>query len=63
MAIASYYTSWKIAEGAADMAAVGAGLLLEAEGNGRFSVVLHYADGTEEHLPSLHEKALWASSC
>lgn len=34
------------------MVTVGAGLLLE-EGDGRFSVVLHYANGTEEHLPAV----------
>ncbi len=33
------------------MMVVGAELLLEEEGDGRFSVVLHYADGTEERLP------------
>ncbi len=35
------------------MVAVGAGLLLEEEGDGRFSVILHYADGTEERLPAV----------
>lgn len=34
------------------MAAIGAELLLEEKGDGRFSVVLHYTDGTEEHLPA-----------
>ncbi len=35
------------------MTTIGAGLLLEEEDNGRFSVILHYADGTEEHLPAV----------
>jgi len=39
-------------EEATDMVTVGAGLLLE-EGDGRFSVVLHYADGVEERLPTV----------
>ncbi len=34
------------------MATVGAGLLLKEKGDGRFSVVLHHADGTEERLPA-----------
>ncbi|WP_298022504.1 hypothetical protein [uncultured Dysosmobacter sp.] len=34
------------------MTTIGAGLLLEEEDNGCFSVILHYADGTEEHLPA-----------
>ncbi len=33
--------------------AIGAELLLEEEGDGCFSVVLHYADGTEERLPTV----------
>lgn len=36
-----------------DVAAIGAELLLEEVGDGRFSVVLHYADGTEERLPAV----------
>lgn len=36
-----------------DMVAIGAELLLEEEGDGRFSVVLHYTDGTEERLPAV----------
>lgn len=36
-----------------DMITVGAGLLLEEDGDGRFSIVLHYADGTEERLPAI----------
>lgn len=35
------------------MIAIGAELLLEEEGDGRFSVVLRYADGTEERLPAV----------
>jgi len=35
-------------EEAMDMVTVGAGLLLGEEDNGRFSVILHYADDTEE---------------
>jgi len=41
------------AEEVTDMATVGAGLLLEEEDNGRFSVILHYADGTGEQLPAV----------
>ncbi len=33
--------------------AIEAELLLEEEGDGHFSVVLHYADGTEERLPAV----------
>ncbi len=36
-----------------DVVAIGAELLLEEEGDGRFSVVLHYTDGTEERLPAV----------
>ncbi len=36
-----------------DVVAIGAELLLEEESDGRFSVVLHYADGTEERLPAV----------
>lgn len=36
-----------------DMVAIGAELLLKEEGDGRFSVVLHYTGGTEEHLPAV----------
>ncbi len=36
-----------------DVVAVGAELLCEEEDDGRFSVVLHYADGTEERLPAV----------
>lgn len=35
------------------MIAIGAELLLEEEGNGRFSTVLHYTGGTEERLPAV----------
>ncbi len=35
------------------MVSAGAGLLLEEEGDGRFSVVLHHADGSEERLPAV----------
>ncbi len=35
------------------MVSAGAGLLLEEEGDGRFSVILYYADGTEEHLSAV----------
>ncbi len=35
------------------MIAIGAELLLKEESDGRFSVVLHYADGTEERLPAV----------
>ncbi len=41
-----------------DVVAVGAELLLEKEGDGRFSVVLHYTDGTEERLPAVHPPRL-----
>jgi len=36
-----------------DVVAMGAELLLEEECDGRFSVVLHYTDGTEERLPAV----------
>ncbi len=36
-----------------DVVAIGAELLLEKVGDGHFSVVLHYADGTEERLPAV----------
>ncbi len=35
------------------MATVGVGLLLKEECDGRFSVILRYADGTEEQLPAI----------
>ncbi len=35
------------------MVSAGAGFLLEEEGDGRFSVILRYADGTEEQLPAV----------
>ncbi len=36
-----------------NVVAIGAELLLEEKGDGCFSVVLHYADGTEERLPAV----------
>ncbi len=36
-----------------DVVAMGAELLLEEKGDGRFSVVLHHADGSEVRLPTV----------